>query len=208
MTRISERRKQILNFIQGFKKEKRYSPSIREIMRGCKISSPAVVQHHLKILEREGHIAHVPDVSRSITLIDGDQQTVRIPLLGYIAAGEPLPVFQPDSWSNQVLETLELPAGLIGVKDNIYALKVKGVSMIDALIDDNDFVIMQGTRTAQNGEMVAVWLRREREVTLKKIYQEKGRIRLQPANREMKPFYADPENVEIQGRVIAVFRRF
>jgi repressor LexA len=207
MTRISERRKQILNFIQGFKKEKRYSPSIREIMRGCKISSPAVVQHHLKILEREGHIAHVPEVSRSITLVDSDKQTVKIPLLGYIAAGEPLPVLQPDSWSNPVLEMLELPAELIGAKDNIYALKVKGVSMIDAFIDDNDFVIMQETRTAQNGEMVAVWLRREREVTLKKIYQEKGRIRLQPANREMKPIYVDPANVEIQGRVIAVFRR-
>jgi repressor LexA len=207
MTRISERRKQILNFIQGFKKEKRYSPSIREIMRGCKISSPAVVQHHLKILEREGHIAHVPEVSRSITLVDSDRQTVKIPLLGYIAAGKPLPVLQPDSWSNPVLEMLELPAELIGAKDNIYALKVKGVSMIDAFIDDNDFVIMQETRTAQNGEMVAVWLRREREVTLKKIYQEKGRIRLQPANREMKPLYVDPANVEIQGRVIAVFRR-
>ena len=207
MAKLSERREQILHFIQEFGKEKRYSPSIREIMKGCKISSPAVVQHHLKILEREGHIAHVPEVSRSITLVDGNRQTVKIPLLGYIAAGKPLPVLQPDSWSNQALEMLEVPAGLIGVKDNIYALRVKGVSMIDALIDDNDLVIMQGTQTAQNGEMVAVWLRREREVTLKKIYQEKGRIRLQPANREMKPFYADPENVEIQGKVIAVFRR-
>jgi len=207
MTRLSERRKQILYFIQEFNKEKRYSPSIREIMRGCKISSPAVVQHHLKVLERQGHIAHVPEVSRSITLVETNQKTLRIPLLGYIAAGKPLPVLQPDSWSNQVLEMLELPAELIGSKDNNYALKVKGLSMIDALIDDNDFVIMQETRTAQNGEMVAVWLRREREVTLKKIYQEKGRIRLQPANREMKPLYVDPANVEIQGKVIAVFRR-
>src|SRR5512139_417083 len=107
MTRLSERRKQILHFIQEFNKEKRYSPSIREIMQGCKISSPAVVQHHLKTLEREGHIAHVPEVSRSITLVQGDRQTVRIPLLGYIAAGEPLPVLQPDSWSNQALEILE-----------------------------------------------------------------------------------------------------
>lgn len=207
MARLSERRKQILSFIQGFNKEKRYSPSIREIMRGCKISSPAVVQHHLKILEREGHIAHVPEVSRSITLMESGKQTIKVPLLGYIAAGKPLPVLQPDSWSNQVLEILEIPAELIGAKDNIYALKVKGISMIDALIDDNDFVIMQESRTAQNGEMAAVWLKKEREVTLKKIYQEKGRIRLQPANREMKPFYADPANVEIQGRVIAVFRR-
>jgi repressor LexA len=207
MTKLSERRNQILSYIREFNKERHYSPSVREIMAGCRISSPAVVQHHLKMLEREGQIAHVPEVSRSITLLDGGKPTVKIPLLGYIAAGKPLPLLQPDSWSNPVLEVLEVPAELIGSKANLYALKVQGLSMIDALIDDNDFVIMQETRTAENGEMVAVWLRREKEVTLKKFYREKDRIRLQPANREMKPFYADAANVEIQGKIIAVFRR-
>jgi len=207
MQRPSKRREQIFHFIRGFTERKGYSPSIRDIMRDCKISSPAVVQHHLKMLEREDRITHVPDVSRSITLRERDAQTIKIPLLGYIAAGQPLPYFQPDSWSNEVLDVLELPSNLIGKEKNIFALKVKGVSMIDALIDDDDFVIMQSIKTAQNGEMVAVWLKREREVTLKKFYLEEGRIRLQPANREMKAFYTDPENVEIQGKVIGVFRR-
>ncbi len=176
-------------------------------MGGCKISSPAVVQHHLKMLEREGQITHEPVVSRGITLREREKQTLKVPLLGYIAAGQPLPFIQPDSWSNEVLEMLELPSRLTKGKKDIFALKVKGVSMIDALIDDNDIVIMQSVKTAQNGEMVAVWLKKEREVTLKKFYQEKGRIRLQPANKEMKPFYVDPENVEIQGKVIGVFRK-
>ncbi len=207
MAKLSKRRGQVFQFIQKFSEKKGYSPSIRNIMEGCKISSPAVVQHHLKMLEREGQISHEPVVSRSITLRDREKQTVKIPLLGYIAAGQPLPFLQPDSWSNEVLEILELPSHLIGGKKDIFALKVKGVSMIDALIDDDDLVIMQSTKTAQNGETVAVWLKKEREVTLKKFYQEKDRIRLQPANREMKPFYVDSENVEIQGKVIGVFRR-
>jgi repressor LexA len=205
--RLSERRDHILQFIKEFNRENRYSPSIREIMRGCKISSPAVVQHHLKTLEREGFIAHVPEISRSITVMENDDQRTRIPLLGHIAAGKPLPFIQPDSWSNNVLEMLEVPSRFIRTNRRVYALKVKGLSMIDALIDDDDIVIMQEARTAENGEMVAVWLRKEKEVTLKKFYKEKGRIRLQPANREMKPYYADAENVEIQGKVIAVFRR-
>jgi repressor LexA len=176
-------------------------------MRGCKISSPAVVQHHLKMLERQGHVTHVPEIPRSITLIERTRQAIRIPLLGYIAAGQPLPYFQPDSWSNEVLEIVELPSHFIGQTKDTFALKVKGTSMIDALIDDGDIVIMQAAKTAQNGEMVAVWLKKEREVTLKRFYQEDGRIRLQPANSAMKPLYVHPENVEIQGKVIGVLRR-
>ena len=206
MLRLSKRRDQIFRFIQRFTEEKGYSPSVREIMRHCKITSPSVVQHHLKVLEREGKITHEPDVSRSITLPARRKQTIKIPLLGYIAAGQPLPYLQPDSWTNEVFEIVELPF-FIGEKKDTFALKVKGTSMIDALIDDGDIVIMQATKTAQNGEMVAVWLKNEREVTLKKFYQEDGRIRLQPANSEMKPLYVDAENVEVQGRVIGVLRR-
>ena len=206
MTRFSERRKQILDFIERFTEGKGYSPSVREIMLHCEITSPSVVQHHLKVLEREGKITHEPAASRSITLRERDKQTIEIPLLGYIAAGQPLPYLQPDSWSNEVLEIVELPS-FTGQMKNAFALKVKGTSMIDALIDDGDIVIMQAAKTAQNGEMVAVWLKKEREVTLKKFYHEDGRIRLQPANSAMKPLYVDAENVEVQGRVIGVLRR-
>jgi repressor LexA len=130
-----------------------------------------------------------------------------VPILGYIAAGEPIPVPQSDTWTNHSLEALELPYELMDMKDNSYALLVKGMSMIDALVADGDIVVMYATNTVQDGEMAAVWLKREQEVTLKKVYREPGRIRLQPANTLMKPIYHDPENVEIQGRVIGVIRR-
>jgi repressor LexA len=96
---------------------------------------------------------------------------------------------------------------VVGNKSNIYALEVKGISMLDALIDDGDIVIMEAVPTAEEGEMVGVWLKDEQEVTLKKIYHEPGRIRLQPANEQMKPIYVKPENVEVQGKVVAVLRR-
>jgi repressor LexA len=102
---------------------------------------------------------------------------------------------------------LELPADMASAKDNVYALQVKGLSMIDALIDDGDIVVMQATNTVNNGEMAAVWLKAEQEVTLKKVYRERERIRLQPANSQMEPMYHDPENVEVQGKVIGVIRR-
>ena len=97
-------------------------------------------------------------------------------------------------------------ADMASARGNVYALKVKGLSMIDALIDDGDIVVMQATNTVNNGETAAVWLKAEQEVTLKRVYRERDRIRLQPANSQMEPMYHDPENVEVQGRVIGVIR--
>jgi repressor LexA len=164
------------------------------------------VQHHLKVLENQGHISHEPGIRRSITLTDRPRHTTRVPLLGYIAAGQPIPVPQSDAWQEEPLETLGLPADMASARDNVYALQVKGLSMIDALIDDGDIVIMQAANTVNNGEMAAVWLKAEQEVTLKKVYRERDRIRLQPANSQMQPIYHDPENVEVQGKVIGVIR--
>jgi repressor LexA len=130
-----------------------------------------------------------------------------VPLLGTIAAGKPIPVPNSDSWVNVPQETLKLATDVVGNSDNIYALRVKGISMLDALINDGDIVIMEATQTTEDGEMVAVWLKDEQEVTLKRIYREAGRIRLQPANQQMEPIYTSPENVEIQGKVVAVIRR-
>jgi repressor LexA len=206
MAQLSDKRRQILDFIHEFMEEKGYAPTVRDIMRGCNISSTAVVQHHLRMLEREGYINRDPDVSRSITLGERERHMVRVPVLGYIAAGEPIPVPQPDTWSNEFLEALELSYELMDVKNNVYALVVRGMSMIDALIDEGDIVVMQATNTVEDGEMAAVWLKKEQEITLKKVYREHGRVRLQPANSQMEPVYHDPENVEIQGRVIGVIR--
>ena len=92
-------------------------------------------------------------------------------------------------------------------REGVYALRVKGMSMVDALVNDGDFVLMEYVNWVENGEMAAIWLKAEREATLKKFYAEQGRVRLQPANSQMQPIYVDPDNIEIQGRVIAVIRQ-
>jgi len=198
-------RQKILRYIRDFIDDKGYAPTVRDILKGCTISSTAVVQHHLNILEKDGHIHRDPEVFRSIQLMD-KTNIIQIPLLGTIAAGEPIPVPGTDSWNNAPSDFLELTDTIVQGKKDIYALKVKGLSMIDALIDDGDMVIMQASHTAQNGEMVAVWIKDKQEVTLKKIFYESNKIRLQPANSQMKPILVDPSNVEIQGKVIGVIR--
>lgn len=202
MEQKKETRKNIFMFIRNFMEERGYSPTIRDIMKGCKISSPSVVQYHLIRLEREGYIEKDPQVGRGIRL--KDREVVEIPLLGVIAAGKPIPV--PET-NFSYEETVKVTRDIIGKKKNLYALKVKGNSMRDAMIEDGDIVIMEYKNLAENGEMVGVWLKKEQEVTLKRMYFEADRIRLQPENEEMKPIYTDSENVEIQGKVIAVIRR-
>jgi repressor LexA len=112
-----------------------------------------------------------------------------------------------DTWEAEPLDTVEVSSELVKGRGDVYALKVKGNSMVDALISDGDIVLMQQAATADEGEMVAAWLKAEGETTLKKLYRERDRIRLQPANTQMKPIYADPKNVEVQGKVIGVIRQ-
>ena len=200
----SPTRQRILKFIRGFVEEKGYAPTVRDILKGCNLSSTAVVQHHLNVLDREGHIDRDPKVFRSIQLSDR-KNIVQVPLLGSIAAGEPIPVPGSDTWKSEAVETLELTEELTQGKE-VYALRVKGLSMIDALIDDGDIVLMQPTTTADEGDMVAVWLKVRQEVTLKRLFRDRQRIRLQPANSQMKPLFANHEDVEVQGRVIGVVR--
>jgi repressor LexA len=202
---LSKTRERIYTFIRKFYREHDYAPTVRDILRGCRLSSTAVVQHHLNVLEKEGRIHRDPEVFRSIRLVDKPGIS-GVPLLGTIAAGEPIPVPTPETWANQSLETLEIPEEITGGRQ-LYALKVKGFSMIDALIDDGDTVLMEPVNTAQNGDMVAVWFKNEQEVTLKRFYQEGEMICLQPANTLMKPIYQHPGNIEIQGKVAAVLRK-
>ncbi|MBU2536278.1 MAG: transcriptional repressor LexA [Chloroflexota bacterium] len=208
---LSAKRRQIVDFILQFMEERGYPPTVRDIQGGCGISSTSVVDYHLKVLENEGHIRRDPEVSRGIELLGRaslSQLRVQVPIIGQIAAGEPIPVPGSETWDAAAgADFLEVTADLIRGRQEIYALKIKGMSMIDALINDGDMVLMQYTSTVDNGEMAAVWLKAEKEVTLKKVYIEPGRVRLQPANSQMQPIYADPENVEIQGRVIAVIRQ-
>ena len=202
---ISETRQRILKFIRDFIEDRGYSPTVRDILKGCNISSTAVVQHHLNILEREGHIHRDPEVFRSIQLLDR-KSIVRVPLLGNIAAGEPIPVPNSETWESEIVEALDLTEDLIRGK-GVYALKVKGFSMVDALIDDGDIVLMEAAETADDGDMVAVWLKDRQEVTLKRLFREQEMVRLQPSNSSMDPLYVDPQNVEVQGKVVGVVRK-
>lgn len=198
-------RQTILRFIREFIADKGYGPTVRDIQKGCGLSSTAVVQHHLNILEKEGHIRRDPEVFRSIQLANR-KRTVSIPLLGTIAAGEPIPVPAAETWQSETSETIDIAEDFTAGK-NVYALKVKGLSLVDALIDDGDIVLLEPVSTANDGDMVAVWLKDTQEVTLKRIFREGKQVRLQPANSLMRPLYADPSNVEIQGRVVAVIRK-
>ncbi|MCK4221961.1 MAG: repressor LexA [Dehalococcoidia bacterium] len=202
---VSKTRESILKFIPDFIDQRGYSPTVRDIVKGCQLSSTAVVQHHLNVLEKAGFIHRDPEVFRSIQLVEKD--TVAVPLLGTVAAGQPIPVPDSNSWTSTPEESLKLPRDLVGGRDNIYALRVKGMSMIDALIADGDIVVMESAQNMEDGEMAAVWLKEEQEVTLKKLYREPGCLRLQPANEQMKPIYVKPENVELQGKVVAVLRK-
>ncbi len=203
---MSARQEAILGFISEFLHENGYPPTIRDIGAAVGISSTSVVNYNLNVLEREGHIARDPDVSRGLRLVgqalDRDD-VIMLPLLGRIAAGDPIPV--PGDAVPE--EHLELARGIVKDEEGLYALQVQGESMIDALVNDGDVVVMKHQETAENGDMVAVWLRDREETTLKKFYREGRRVRLQPANPTMQPIYADPADVEVQGKVVMVIRQ-
>ncbi|MGD0766272.1 MAG: transcriptional repressor LexA [Dehalococcoidia bacterium] len=202
MKELSPKQRKILDFLRRFIREKNYPPSIRDIQEECGVSSTSVVDYNLKGLERLGYIHRDREVSRAIELLDGSgrrPRTLSVPLVGLIAAGQPIPV--PEN-SVDYSETVEVTEEMTRGKESVYALRVKGTSMIDAKVNDGDIIIMEQASSAESGEMVAVWLKREQEATLKKFYREDDRIRLQPANETMAPIYTDANNVEIQGKVL------
>jgi repressor LexA len=208
---LSSKQESILRFMRQFIDEHDYPPSIRDIQLGCDISSTSVVDYNLKALERQGFIRRDREVSRAIELLDGGtrrRRTVVVPIIGTIAAGQPIPVPTPDTW-NQVDydDVFEATEDLTKGREKVFALKVRGTSMIDALVNDGDIVILEQTASCDDGDMVAAWLKRENESTLKKFYREGDRVRLQPANSTMKPIFTEADNVEVQGKVLATIGR-
>ncbi len=206
---LSHRQRRILEFIKEFLRGHGYPPSIRDIQGACDISSTSVVDYNLSILERDGFIRRDPEVSRGIELLDGfafDGNRLRIPLLGIVAAGDPIPVPSQDSWV--FTDTIELPEPFLssGYSQDLYALRVKGLSMIDALVADGDVVIVDAKSALKDGDMIVGWLKTENEVTLKKMYVEESHVRLQPANPLMDPIFVDYGNLEVQGKVVGVLR--
>ncbi|MCH8815760.1 MAG: transcriptional repressor LexA [Chloroflexi bacterium] len=211
MKELSSKQQRIFDFIREFIDEHDYPPSIRQIQEACSISSTSVVDYNLRILEKKAYIRRDREVSRAIEITHAGsrrQRSVPIPIIGTIAAGQPIPVPTADSWTYDPDESVDVSREMIGDRDNVYALRVKGNSMIDALVNDGDLVLIQATQSANDGEMVAAWLKREQEATLKRIFFEGERVRLQPANDTMEPIYTDAENVEVQGTVIGVRRQY
>jgi repressor LexA len=213
---LSQRQENILSYIQQFVQKHGYSPSIRDIQTNLKISSTSVVAYNLKALQEKGKLDREGKISRGIRLTPASMPaeslpststtSVQIPLLGVITAGTPLP--DPQDTSDSDCEMVEVPGDLTptGKLDGVYALRVRGQSMIDALIDDGDIVLMRYQQTAENGQMVAAMVVDQNAVTLKRFYYEGERVRLQPANSTMEPIFTTPDNIRIQGRVVGVMR--
>jgi repressor LexA len=206
---LSGKQKRIFEYIRDFIDDHDYPPSIRQIQEACAISSTSVVDYNLRILEKTGHIRRDREVSRAIEVTHGASRRGRmmpVPIIGTIAAGQPIPVPSADTWQAEASESIDVSHEMLGNREHVYGLRVKGTSMIDALVNDGDVVILEATNDAREGEMVAAWLEDRQEATLKKFYREGDRVRLQPANETMQPIYTDASNVVVQGRVIAAFR--
>jgi repressor LexA len=210
---LSDRQQRMLEFIGMFSNERGYPPTIRDIGSELGISSTSVVSYNLKILEKEGLIERDETVSRGLKVVHGDngdnrgasRRTVSVPILGAIAAGQPLSL--PDAGQYEPSDFVELTKDIVADAREIYALRVKGNSMIDALVNDGDLVILKRQEKVENGQMAAVWLDEEGETTLKYFYLEGERVRLKPANPTMQAWYVPAENVRVQGKVIAVIRQ-
>ena len=214
MKKLSVRQEKILNLIQEFLEEQGYPPTVRDIQYACNISSTSVVDYNLKILQKEGHIRRSPEISRGIEVLGGKRHkdALSVPVMGYIAAGEPIPVPTSEGWApDSAVDQVDVVNGMMGGvrvrgTSNLYALRVRGTSMIDALVDDGDVVVIQPADSVKDGDMVVAWLKNEKEATLKRIYNDGTVVRLQPANSQMEPIFVSADNIEVQGKVVAVLR--
>ncbi|MBG0786100.1 MAG: transcriptional repressor LexA [Anaerolineaceae bacterium] len=219
---LGERHKRILKFLEKFQAENGYPPSIREIGENTNISSTSVVNYYLNQLEEMDYIERESNVSRGIRLLknlEGNlSQAVQVvsdmftvPVVGRIVAGEPVPVPSSDFNYYDQETGIDIARSLLPPREktaDLFALEVQGDSMIDAMVNDGDLVVMRSVSSAENGEMVAVWLSDRDETTLKYFFKENGKIRLQPANPSMKPIIIDnPAQVQVQGKVVLVIRR-
>jgi repressor LexA len=198
---LTKRQREILDYLNDFIERHGYAPSLEEIGRQFGLSSLATVHKHLTNLQEKGFIRRAWNRSRSVELIPtrAGGRAVELPLLGYVAAGRPIEAIAGT-------ETIAVPEDFAGKKDT-YVLRVRGDSMIEEQIRDGDYVIIEDRKIAENGETVVALLRGS-DVTLKKFYRENGHVRLQPANPLMQPLVVGADDVQVQGVVIGVMRRY
>ena len=211
--RMPARRQRILDYIQEFISENGLPPTVRDVQKACAISSTSVVDYNLRILDRDGYLNRRPEMARGIELLDKVGQPLssapKVQVVGNIAAGSPLPAFSiEEAGSSEEFDTVEVAPELQRRHGKLFALAVKGTSMIDALIDDGDVVVVKPLLQADPGDMVVAWLKEEEEATLKRYYPEGQQVRLQPANSQMEPIYCNAANLEIKGKVVEVIRKF
>ena len=201
MLPLTKRQREILDYLNEFIQQHGYAPSLEEIGHRFSLSSLATVHKHLTNLQEKGFIRRAWNRSRSVELVPTrvGVRAVELPLLGFVAAGAPIEAISGN-------ETIAVPEAIAGKRDS-YVLRVKGDSMIDEQIRDGDYVIVEDRKSADNGEMVIALLAGA-DVTLKKFYRENGRVRLQPANPSMQPIFADPDQVQVQGVIVGVMRKY
>ena len=204
MEKLTERQKEILDTVKKYIARNGFPPTVREIGKEMNLSSPATTHFHLSKLESKGYIKKSKSQNRTIELLvpneylEDDNDVVSVALIGTITAGNPIEAIEnPD-------EFFKLPANLIPKKSEVFALNVKGSSMINKGIRDGDIVLIQKKKTANNGEIVAA-MTDENEVTLKTFYKEQNHIRLQPENDSMAPIILN--NVTILGKAIGLYRK-
>ena len=198
---LTKKQKQILDFVTRFLDEKGYAPSLMEIGEHFGLSSPATVHKHIENLRKKGLVRKSWNANRSLELTPAalGVRAIRLPLAGRVAAGQPLEAVE--EW-----ETVAVPETMVG-RGECFVLQVKGESMIDEQIRDGDLVIVEKRGRVNNGDVV-VALVEGQDATLKRFYKEGRKIRLQPANESMKPITVPVENVEVQGVVIGLLRRY
>ncbi len=197
MDPLTKRQRQILDYLEQFIEDNGYAPSYREIASEFALSSVSTVAEHIDALSGKGYLKREANEARSLQLTPTwDEGTFAAPLMGIIAAGSPIQAIRTQ-------ETIDIPRDMMGPK--VFALRVRGNSMIEDGIFDGDYVIIEQTSAARNGDIVVALIDRE-NVTLKRFYKEKDHIRLQPANKTMKPIRV--KNVTVQGKVKGVIRKF
>jgi repressor LexA len=211
---LPEPQQRILAYINHYMEENGVPPTIREIQHGTGTSSTSMVSYHLKGLESKHLINRYERRSRGVLpqsvsrAAAAMRDVISVPIVGRIVASEPAPIPEADALRDAE-NTVQIAKSMVGSEDGLYALEVKGNSMIDALINDGDIVVMRKTEDVRNGDLAAVFLTDRNESTLKRVYREKDgrRLKLKPENPTMKPFYVDARNAMIQGRVMCVIRK-
>lgn len=199
--KLTQRQKEVLDFISEFIAHNGYSPSMEEIAEHFQFASLNAVFKHLEALSSRGYLQRDSNRARSIQLSATSAAEVQnLPLFGYVAAGRPIEAVSGS-------ETLPIPEYFLSRRGNCYVLQVKGESMIEEHIQDGDFVVVESRATATSGETV-VALVDDENVTLKKFFPEGNRIRLQPANEMLEPIVLDASRVKIQGVVVSVMRKY